>query len=263
MTTPSPEPIDDLLRQCPEPQPAQPHGDLLAEVAALRAGRLEDEAADALAATLAQDPEARRLAANYNPIADPALADWALEQMPAARRSWQVWLPTVAAMAAGLALIVWLSVGGGRPLPAYQAGAPQGAVSMVRGQDELPTGARALYLPESQISFTIRPEVDAEAPLPHLTVLMAADGQPLTPAPSGYTVRTSEAGAFRVTAPVGEWLGDRFGHLTLYVVLSTDDEAAAALVGHKPAEARMDAQTTRWYPIPLDYRRSADEIERP
>lgn len=258
-----PDPIDDLLKLCP-PSDGEVHDVGVIELAALRAGRLDGEEAEALEAQLAEDEEARRLMLAYSPTTDAALESWALAQMPATKRRWAVWAPAALALAAGLAFIIWTSLSHdpARSLPGYAMDAPQGMVSMVRGDDHAKK-RRGLYLPSSTLKVIIRPDADLQGAPPTLTVLLAPEGGVLRRLDAGYTVDTGSSGAFRVSARLSDLLGEAYGRYTLYLTLSTEADAAADLIGEAPSAASMDARTTQWYPILIDYRRSAEEIERP
>ncbi|MFN3198493.1 MAG: hypothetical protein ACE366_08765 [Bradymonadia bacterium] len=272
-----PDPIDDLLKLCPPSEPLNSESlssepldselDLVT-IAALRGGRLDDETSDTVAGQLAVDAEARRLALAYAPTTEASLEQWALEQMPAPKRQWATWV-SLGALAAGVLLVVWTTIGSRKDLPAlpsYGMDTPQGAVSMIRSEDQ-PKAKWGVYLPESKIKLIVRPKKDISGQAPTFAVLMAEEGGALSKAPAGYTLDTGASGAFRLTAEIGPWLGERYGRFVLYVVISTDPDAASALVGEPDTAltdgASVDARTTQWYPVFVDYRRSADEIERP
>ena len=88
-----------------------------------RAGALDADQVEAVEAQLAADPAGRAYAAGLSVTPDPALVDWAVDQMPSPAVTGpstgrRLWLPTLA-LAAGLVLAVGLWRAGTPSQPSY------------------------------------------------------------------------------------------------------------------------------------------------
>ena len=271
--------IDALLRRLPAATPTSPEalrdepwyqpcseacddGELIA----LQRGLLEAERAQAVYRHMADCRACRDLLVELGRPEQARVAEPGAGAQPRTGARivplWQrplAWAAPVLAVAAAVALVVWLGPGGaGPPLPArYQAGELLGGVQAVRGEAPdggaapVASGARTLFVPAGRIELSVLPVAELQGPAPPARAFVAHADGPLRAL--AVPLQAGEGGVWFLDASAAAVLGPGFGPRTLVVAVASSEDTLAGLAGRELSQAREEVRGVRWLSFELQY----------
>ncbi|MEZ4467236.1 MAG: hypothetical protein R3F60_20895 [bacterium] len=209
----------------------------VATLLAWRRGRLDAEAAEALEARLARDPEARALLAGLAEAPPTAASTWPQAHWPARRFPRRVVAGFAAAAAAAAAILffVWPT---SASLPPYSLEGPTGATREVRGEER-----RVPFRPGDTLRVTLRPAHRHAEPPAVAAFVVGADGRlaarPVDAAPE-------PSGIVRVSARAATLLGPAPGPSRVVIALAPPGVDLAGLAGRPLADVSAALADVQW-----------------
>lgn len=220
-------------------------------------GALDPEAAAAVEARLAVDPEARAYLADLGAPPSPFLDRWAIRSLSPRRPGKTIGVVTLLAMAAAVALFVIRPPAPDTP-PAYGVQLIRGAEAETRSEGPDPSAARYRVDDEVALTLTLAPlEQLTDDRVAALRARAFVDGPDGRLSPAATQGELGGGGAWRIKARARDLFGDRYGPRALYVGFAYADAPLDAAAGAALPEGEPPDGELRWRRVPFEYRPSA------